>query len=94
MSKITTLIFSLFSLIFFAGCARTVIPEEVLQLPEYTPVYTSYNLWANEKSEISSANVQKGTILPFGTEITFINANVGRTMTDMDNATAHVILLE
>ena len=75
MSKITTLIFSLFSLIFFAGCARTVIPEEVLQLPEYTPVYTSYNLWANEKSEISSANVQKGTILPFGTEITFINAN-------------------
>ena len=25
---------------------------------------------------------------------TFINANVGRTMTDMDNATAHVILLE
>ena len=44
MSKITTLIFSLFSLIFFAGCARTVIPEEVLQLPEYTPVYTSYNL--------------------------------------------------
>lgn len=25
---------------------------------------------------------------------TFINANVGRTMTDMDNSTAHVILLE
>ncbi len=75
MNKTATLILALFSLIFFAGCARTVIPEEVLQLPEYTPVYTSYNLWANEKSEIPSANVQKGTIIPFGTEITFVNAN-------------------
>ena len=75
MSKITALFVSLFSLILFTGCARTVIPEEVLQLPEYTPVYTSYNLWANEKSEIPSGNIQKGTVIPFGTEITFLNAN-------------------
>ena len=75
MNKITTLILSIFSLMLFAGCARTIIPEEVLQLPEYASVYTSYNLWANEKDEIPSANIQKGTIIPFGTEITFVNAN-------------------
>ena len=94
MSKITTLIFSLFSLIFFAGCARTVIPEEVLQLPEYTPVYTSYNLWANEKSEISSANVQKGTILPFGTEITFKRVSDGKVFKIVYDRNKNIIPIE
>ena len=31
---------------FLASCAKTVIPEEILLLPEYTSVYTAYNLWA------------------------------------------------
>ena len=59
-----------------SGCqTRTIVPEEVLQLPTHAAVYTAYNLWANEKSEIPSANIQKGTVIPFGTEITFVNAN-------------------
>lgn len=32
-----------------ACTARTVIPEEVLQVPEYAPVYTSFNLWYDAK---------------------------------------------
>jgi len=75
MNRIKTWIAAIAVGLLAAGCTRTVIPEEVLQLPEYTPVYTSYNLWANENGEIPSANVQKGTIIPFGTEITFVNAN-------------------
>ena len=80
MNKTTALLLSLCTLILTAGCARTVIPEEVLQLPEYTSVYTAYNLWANEKSEIPSANIQKGTVIPFGTEIVVIGLSGGNTL--------------
>ena len=60
------------------SCARTVIPEEVLQMPEFAPVYTAFNLWHDRDGNMSSANVQKGEILPFGTEIEFIDANTDR----------------
>ncbi|MBQ9336203.1 MAG: hypothetical protein IJS14_02760 [Lentisphaeria bacterium] len=62
-------------LVLFTSCARTVIPEEVLQVPEFVPVYTSFNLWYDHKGDMSSINIQKGTILPFGTQIEFIDAD-------------------
>ena len=62
------------------SCARTVIPEEVLQVPEFAPVYTSFNLWYDAKGVMTSANIQKGTILPFGTEIEFIEADTDRIL--------------
>lgn len=64
-----------------SGCARRVIPEEVMQLSEYAPVYTAYNLWySSEDGEnvIDPLNVQKGNVLPFGTRITFVEADTKR----------------
>ena len=63
----------------FAGCsAKVVIPEEVLQLPEHSEVYTACNLWYNDgekadnAAEIDELNIMKGKILPFGTRIEFL----------------------
>ena len=67
---------ALFSLL--TSCARTVIPEEVLQMPEFAPVYTAFNLWYDPNGVMTSANIQKGEILPFGTEIEFIDADTSR----------------
>ncbi len=68
------------SMLLFAvvGCARIVIPEEIIQMPEFSSVYTSYNLWYDKDGEIASENIQQGTILPFGTKIEFIDANTDR----------------
>ena len=65
-------------LFLLTSCARTVIPEEVLQVPEFTPVYTAFNLWYDQNGTMNSMNIQRGTILPFGTEIEFIDANTDR----------------
>lgn len=62
---------SFFVILFTVSCARTVIPEEVLQIPEFSPVYTSCNLWYDAKGIIRSENIQQGSILPFGTEVEF-----------------------
>ena len=57
------------------SCTRPVIPEEVLQIPEFSPVYTSCNLWYNAEGVIRSENIQQGTILPFGSEVEFLGSN-------------------
>ena len=69
---------ALFVLLLAGACARTVIPEEVLQMPEFAPVYTSFNLWYDEDGVMTSANIQEGSILPFGTEIQFVEADEDR----------------
>ena len=66
------------TMVFLSGCAREVIPEEVLQVPEFSAIYTSYNLWYDADGDIRSENIQQGTILPFGTQIEFIDANTDR----------------
>ena len=80
MKKLSSLLIAAATsaLFLLTSCARTVIPEEVLQIPEFTPVYTSFNLWYDAKGVMTSANIQKGSILPFGTEIEFIDANTDR----------------
>lgn len=66
---------SLFAvLLLCSACARVVIPEEVLQIPEFSSVYTSCNLWYDGKGVIKSENIQQGTILPFGSEVEFLKA--------------------
>lgn len=57
-----------------SGCARELIVEEALQLPAHARIYTAYNLWYDEDHEIRSINMQKGAILPFGTEVTILKA--------------------
>ena len=79
MKKLSSLLIAAASALFLlTSCARTVIPEEVLQIPEFAPVYTAFNLWYDAKGVMTSANIQKGSILPFGTEIEFVEADTDR----------------
>lgn len=79
MKKINSMLIAAVSALFLlTSCARTVIPEEVLQIPEFAPVYTAFNLWYDAEGVMTSANIQKGSILPFGTEIEFVEANTDR----------------
>ena len=77
-SRVLSAVAALIVLILTGACARTIIPEEVLQMPEFAPVYTAFNLWYDEDGVMNSANIQEGTILPFGTEIQFIEADTDR----------------
>lgn len=70
----------LFLPVFFSGCARVVIVQEALQLPEGAKTYTNYNIWYEDPDNISSLNYQKGRLLPFGTEVEIVEAN-GRSFT-------------
>ena len=78
MKKTCRLMWTAVLLFLLTSCARTVIPEEVLQVPEFVPVYTAFNLWYDKDGDMDSLNIQKGSILPFGTEIEFIDATTDR----------------
>ena len=52
------------------GCyTRTLIPEEVLQLPTHAQVRTAYNLWYKTPDNLTPENIQQGKIIPFGTDV-------------------------
>lgn len=54
----------------FTGCyTRTLIPEEVLQLPTHAQVRTAYNLWYRTSDDLTPENIQQGKIIPFGTDV-------------------------
>ncbi|MBO5760438.1 MAG: hypothetical protein J6S53_02720 [Lentisphaeria bacterium] len=82
MKKILTVFCLLILTVLFTGCARqTVIPEEVMQLPQYAQIYTAFNLWSNpspdkeEGSIIDELNTRKGELIPFGTQIEFLKSD-------------------
>lgn len=52
-----------------AGCASTVVVPEVLQMKTDSKVYTRYNLWYVDAQKISCLNIQRGRVLPVGTEV-------------------------
>ncbi|MDD5597030.1 MAG: hypothetical protein PHV82_03730, partial [Victivallaceae bacterium] len=66
---------ALFSLLVMAvsGC-RQIIVSEVLQQPLGKKVYLKHNIWYENPGRISCLNIQKGKIIPFGTEIEPIQA--------------------
>ena len=52
------------------GCTtEPVVFAEALQMRKGDKVYTKYNLWYTDPSDISCLNIQEGTFLPVGTEI-------------------------
>lgn len=59
-----------------AGCARVVSVAEVLQQPKEAKIFTAYNIWYQDPTNISSVNYQKGArFIPLGTEIEIIEAD-------------------
>lgn len=69
MKKLLNLLFLTATVMLFVGCARDVVVAEVLQIPEHASIYTRYNLWYENPNKMDTMNYQKGTILPFGTEV-------------------------
>ncbi len=57
------------------GCAHEVVIPEVLQLPQGGKVYTRHSLWFEDADKISCLNIQRGRILPLGTEVTPVYAD-------------------
>ena len=62
-------IFACSIFLLLTGCARTVSPAEVLQIPEHASVRTAYNLWYLDPMEMDTLNYLQGSVLPFGTEV-------------------------
>lgn len=72
--KIALLIAAVAFSMLFAGCANTVIVAETLQQPLNGKIYTKCNIWYENPEKISAINIQKGKILPLGTEVELVNA--------------------
>ena len=52
------------------GCTtEPVVFAEALQMRKGDKVYTKYNLWYTDPSDISCLNIQEGAFIPVGTEI-------------------------
>jgi protoporphyrinogen oxidase len=57
------------------SCA--LVPMDVNKVLELKPdqkIYTAYNIWYENKDDISQLNYHKGKILPFGTEVNIFEA--------------------
>ena len=62
------------ALLFFCGCARDLVVEEVLQIPVNSRLFTASNIWYEDPSSISCENTLRGKILPFGTPVRILSA--------------------
>ncbi|MDD3885297.1 MAG: hypothetical protein PHI35_00315 [Victivallaceae bacterium] len=58
------------------GCAEdSVVFSEVLQQKLDQKIYTRYNIWYTDPGDISCLNIQRGHIIPIGTEIEPVGAS-------------------
>lgn len=63
------LLCQIFTALCLCSCANEYQPYEILHLPKYQPTYTCYTLWYTDPMNMTSENIQQGTIIPFGTEV-------------------------
>lgn len=66
---------ALAAVMLLAGCAEPVIFSEVFQLKEGEKIYTACNIWYEDAENIDCRNIQKGSFLPLGSEITPVEAD-------------------
>lgn len=58
------------------GCtSEPVVFAEALQMRKGDKVYTKYNLWYTDPSDMSCLNIQEGAFIPVGTEIVPISTS-------------------
>lgn len=75
MKHLFNFILTLAAALVLSGCyTRTIIPEEVLQVSAHARIRTAYNIWYVDPEAIDAENIQKGTIIPFGTEVVILSA--------------------
>ena len=63
------------SVLLLCSCAREFIPYEVLQVAKHDKIYTAHTLWYTDPMNMTSENVQVGSIIPFGTEVRITKMN-------------------
>ena len=60
------------------GCAatpETILMSEVFQLKKDQKIRTAYNIWYTDSANVDCRNVQQGSFIPLGTEITPVSAD-------------------
>ena len=60
------------------GCAATpepILMSEVFQLKKDQKIRTAYNIWYTDSANVDCRNVQQGSFIPLGTEITPVSAD-------------------
>ena len=79
MKKLMLMIITIFAmLVITTGCVTPINVGEVLQLPEDSKLYTTYNIWYEIPWNISSINYQQGKIIPVGSEVKIISMEPNR----------------
>ncbi len=68
------------------GCADPVVFSEALQQKVDQKIYTQYNIWYTDPEDISCLNIQQGSFIPIGTEITPISTSRSGAIRFKDNA--------
>lgn len=83
------------AVLLFSGCSsRTIIPEEVLQIPAHGRLRTAYNIWYENPDAIDAENIQKGTIIPFGTEAIVLSATDSKVVFKAEGKTFTILFDE
>ena len=60
------------------GCAASpepILMSEVFQLKKDQKIRTAYNIWYTDPANVDCRNVQQGSFIPLGTEITPVSAD-------------------
>ncbi|MBQ9771723.1 MAG: hypothetical protein IJW23_07855 [Lentisphaeria bacterium] len=83
MKHLFLTLFAISSLL-LCSCVREYIPHEVLQVSKFAKLYTAYNLWYTNPMEMTSENVQQGTIIPFGTEVVLTHMDENKICFEID----------
>jgi hypothetical protein len=80
--KLIAILFTFTLLLFSSGCYFPTASSKVqyiydqfgLNFPMHTKVYLVHNIWHKNPMDISFFNYQQGKIIPFGTEVEFVEA--------------------
>ena len=65
---------AVFAALSCVSCSRSLVVEEVLQMPVNGKIYTAYNIWYEDPDDVDSVNYLKGSLLPFGTQVEVVKA--------------------
>lgn len=74
------------------SCAKEYSPYEVLQVSKYDNLYTCYTLWYTDPMEMTSENIQQGTIIPFGTPVVITKMNEDEVRFDAEGKQFRLML--
>ena len=78
MKKFFAVFAAVFAGLLLCGCAAApepILMQEVFQLKKDQKIRTAYNIWYTDPANVDCRNVQQGSFIPLGTEITPVSAD-------------------